>query len=51
MKIGCNTWSFHRDVAEERLPLEGFLSIEYEGAGDETQGVKEGFELLKRFLK
>jgi len=25
MKIGCSTWSFHRDIAEKRLSLEGFL--------------------------
>lgn len=30
---------------------EGFLSIEYEGAGDETQGVRKSLKLLKRFLK
>jgi len=29
----------------------GFLSIEYEGAGDETRGVRKSFELLRRFLK
>jgi len=28
----------------------GFLSIEYEGLGDETQGVKKSYELLKRLL-
>jgi len=25
MKIGCSTWSFHRDMTEKRLTLEGFL--------------------------
>ena len=25
MKIGCSTWSFHRNIAEKRLTLEGFL--------------------------